>query len=154
MIDIFTATSDDDYSMAAVLFNEYANWLNIDLTFQKFEDELLQLKSMYGLPLGCIILAKYEGVLAACVAVRQQEPEIAELKRMYVKPAYRKLFIAQKILNKAVDFAGEAGYKKIRLDTLNTMTPAMNLYIKNGFKQIDSYYNNPLETAVYFEKDI
>ena len=154
MIDIFFATSDNDYSMAATLFNEYASWLNIDLSFQKFDDELLILKSMYGLPLGCIILAKVDGELAACVAVRQQESDIAELKRMYVKPAYRKLLVAQSLLNTATNFAVEAGYKKIRLDTLNTMTPAMNLYLKNGFKEIESYYNNPLATAVYFEKNI
>jgi ribosomal protein S18 acetylase RimI-like enzyme len=153
-IDLIIASTDEHYSNAAELFKEYAHWLNIDLTFQHFEEELSQLKSMYGLPLGAVILAKIDNDIVACVAIRNLENQIAELKRMFVKPAFRHQSIAQNLLHKATEFAIGTGYKSIRLDTLNTMTPAMNLYTKNGFKQIEAYYHNPLETAVYFEKTI
>ena len=154
MPEYITVKNDDDYKIAALLFNEYANWLKIDLSFQKFDDELLSLKSMYGPSKGTIILCKSENEFIACVAVRPIDENIAELKRMYVRPSFQGIGIGEKLLELSLSFAKEAGYKKARLDTLNTMTPAMNLYIKNGFYKIPAYYYNPEPTAVYFEKEL
>lgn len=154
MPEYITVKSDDEYKLAATLFNEYANWLNIDLSFQKFEDELRALKSMYGPSKGTIILCKSENEYIACVAVRPIDGKIAELKRMYVKPAFQRRGIGEKLLELSLSFAKNAGYEKARLDTLNTMTPAMNLYRKNGFYEIPAYYYNPEPTAVYFEIEV
>ena len=126
--------------------------LNIDLSFQNFEEELITLKSMYGGKKGTIIHAYDNLTPIACVAVRPINDEIGELKRMYVKPEFQKNGIGQELLNQSLSFAKQAGYKKIRLDTLEHMTPAMNLYIKNGFYKIEAYYFNPISNAVYFEK--
>jgi len=154
MSEYITVSTDNDYSIAAALFNEYAEWLGIDLGFQNFEKELLSLKSMYGPDRGTIILCQMENTFVACVAVRPIDHQIAELKRMYVKPAFQKKGIGSVLLEKALAFATQAGYEMIRLDTLNTMTPAMNLYKKNGFIEIPAYYFNPESTAVYFEKKL
>lgn len=145
------ALSQDDFNYAAQLFREYANWLNVDLDFQHFDDELSSLSTMYGPPYGRLFLYHLHHQHVACVAVRKIDEGVAELKRMYVLEPFRNKGIAKSLLQSAVEFAKAAGYECIRLDTLSTMTPAMNLYTKYGFKKIDAYYDNPIETAVYFE---
>jgi len=154
MVNYIIAQTKEEYAMAAVLFKEYADWLDIDLGFQHFNEELLQLIEMYGAPHGGIILCKKENKFIACVAVRKFEKDIAELKRMFVQPAYQGLGIGKKLLENAIDLAIKCGYKFIRLDTLNYMTAAINLYKKYGFYEIAAYYHNPVSTAVYFEKKL
>lgn len=151
MVEYILAKTDKDYSAAAKLFKEYAFGLGIDLGFQHFEEELENLKKMYNCADGGIILCKQENKFIGCVAVRRISDVTAELKRMYVQPAYRQSGIGKKLLEKAIELAKICRYEKIRLDTLNHMTPAINLYKKYGFYTITPYYNNPVETAVYFE---
>ena len=154
MLDYIIVSNVDEYRVAADLFQEYANWLGIDLGFQKFEDELLSLQTMYGPNHGTIILCKSDNEYIACVAVRPIDDKTAELKRMYVKPDFHRKGIGEELLRLSLAFAKKAGYEKARLDTLNTMLPAMNLYKKNGFLEIPAYYFNPEPTAVYFEKSL
>ncbi len=152
MTKIIIANSENEYAEAAILFKEYAAWLNIDLGFQKFDEELLQLQEMYSFPNGAVLLSKNENVFTGCVAVRKKEDGIAELKRMFIKPEYQKNGIGALLLEQALNVAKELGYKKIRLDTLDTMTPAINLYKKYGFYKIEPYYFNPEKNAVFFER--
>lgn len=152
MIDYILATTKEEYNAAAVLFREYAAWLNIDLCFQNFEAELLQLDSMYASPVGGIILCREENEYIGCVGIRKIDDETAEMKRMWVKTGHHGKGIGSELLNRALQLAKDCGYKKIRLDTLNTMAPAISLYRKNGFAEIAPYYHNPDERALYFEK--
>jgi GNAT superfamily N-acetyltransferase len=151
MHDYIIAGTDEDYRNAAKLFKEYAAWLNIDLAFQHFEEELQELKTMYAAPDGGIVLCKNSNDYIACVAVRKISNDTAELKRMFVKQAYQGHGIGKILLEKAIELARSANYTCIRLDTLNHMLPAINLYKKYGFYEIPAYYNNPNTTAVYFE---
>jgi putative acetyltransferase len=152
MAEIIIANTNMEYEIAALLFKEYAAWLNIDLGFQKFDEELLHLKEMYSFPNGAILLCKSENIFTGCVAVRKKEEGIAELKRMFIKAEYRKKGIGALLLQKALEITKELHYKKIRLDTLDTMTPAINLYKKYGFYEIEPYYFNPEKNALFFEK--
>ena len=154
MVEIIKAHTDKDLEAAAFLFKEYAAWLNIDLCFQNFDEELLRLKEMYAEPDGAILLSKEEDIYTGCVAVRKKGHKIAELKRMYVRPAYQKKGLGEKLLKEALSMAKELGYEKIRLDTLAHMTPAINLYEKYGFTLIDPYYFNPESNALFFEKKL
>jgi putative acetyltransferase len=142
----------EEYAAAAMLFKQYAQWLNIDLSFQHFDEELEQLRNMYASPDGGIILCTTPSEYVGCIAIRKIDADIAELKRMYVMPAFQKLGIGNSLLQEALLLAKKYGYKKIRLDTLSNMMPAINLYKQNGFYEIPAYYYNPEETAVYFEK--
>ncbi len=151
MHDYIIAGTDKEYANAAELFKEYAAWLNIDLSFQHFDEELLEIKTMYAPPEGGIILCKKNNDFIACVAIRKINNETAELKRMFVKPAYQGQGIGKILLNKAIELAKAAGYSCIKLDTLDYMTPAINLYKQYGFYEIPAYYHNPNTTAVYFE---
>jgi len=152
MFEYVVVSSNAEYEAASLLFKEYAQWLNIDLSFQSFEKELVELKKMYESPKGMILLCRANGLYYACVAVRPNQDEIAEIKRMYVKPEFQGRGVGQALLDYSIDFCKKAGYGKVRLDTLNTMKPAMSLYQKNGFIIIPAYYHNPLPEAVYFEK--
>jgi carbonic anhydrase len=154
MHEVIFVKTDEEYMAAAALFREYAIWLNIDLSFQKFEEELSQLKSIYATPYGGIILIKLNDKYVACVAVRKHKKDTAELKRMYVQTSVQRKGIGSLLLREALIIAKDCGYKKMLLDTLSIMEPAINLYKKNGFVEIPAYYHNPQETAVFFEKKI
>lgn len=154
MVELRYVQSKEEYAVASELFKEYAAWLNIDLGFQKFDEELAELSKMYGPPYGCIILAKDDAGFFGCIAVRKTNAETSEIKRMYVKPQARHKGTGTLLLNAALGFAKQAGYSKIQLDTLNNMLPAITLYKKSGFYEIPAYYFNPEPTAVYFEKKL
>ena len=154
MPEFIQVNTIEEYKEAASLFKQYATWLNIDLSFQHFDEELSQLSKMYVAPGGGIILYKTDSEYAGCIAIRKLDKEIAELKRMYVKPSFRKTGIGNALLHAALLLAGNFDYKKVRLDTLSNMTPAINLYKRNGFYEIPPYYFNPESTAVFFEKII
>ena len=154
MFKIITVHTEAEYAEASSLFKEYAEWLNIDLSFQNFKEELLQLKEMYSAPTGGIFLLQQHSEFIGCVAIRKKGDSIAELKRMYIKPTTRKSGGGTLLLEKALADATLLGYKLIRLDTLANMTPAINLYKKHGFYEIAPYYFNPEENAVFFEKEL
>lgn len=152
MISYILAETNSDYAAAASLFKEYVAWLNIDLTFQHFDEELLELEEMYALPRGGIILCKDENKFVACVGIRRLDQKTAEMKRMYVQPAFQRKGIADELVKRSLQLAKRCNYKLVKLDTLNTMMPAMNLYKKYGFTETKAYYHNPNDTVVYFEK--
>lgn len=154
MLNYLRASSDEHYQAASNLFALYASGLHINLDFQHFENELLQLKIMYSLPEGGIILCKNQDTFIGCVGIRKITDEVAELKRMFVLPGYQGKGIGNDLLQEAILLAKDCSYQSVKLDTLNTMQPAMNLYKKNGFIEIDAYYHNPIDTAVYFEKKL
>jgi len=154
MIEYLHATSDEHYAAVATLFREYSEWLGIDLGFQKFEKELENLQQMYGLPVGGIILVKENEAFIACAGIRKIEVATAELKRMYIRSSHRGLGIGRQLLAEAIELAKQCGYERIRLDTLSSMQPAMQLYKSAGFKEIPAYYHNPHATAVFFEKEL
>jgi putative acetyltransferase len=151
---IVIAHTENEFAAASQLFKEYANWLNIDLCFQNFEAELLELQTMYAAPKGILLLVKTDNNFVGCVAIRQKENDIAELKRMYIQPQHRGIGLAKQLLEQALQFAKNAHYTFVRLDTLASMAPAINLYKQYGFYEIDAYYHNPESNAVYFEKKL
>ena len=146
--------SVDQINDAIELFQEYANTLNISLSFQNFDEELKIINSMYGSPTGCLLLVYDNELPVACAAYRKIGEDICELKRMYIKPNYRRKGIGQEIMNILCTRSKLNGYRIMRLDTLDTMTPAIKLYSNNGFYKIEAYYHNPNEGVVYMEKSL
>jgi ribosomal protein S18 acetylase RimI-like enzyme len=144
----------DQFNDAINLFQEYANSLNISLAFQNFDEELNIINSMYGSPTGCLLLVYDNELPIACAAYRKIGEDVCELKRMYIKPDYRRNGVGQEIMNILCTRAKLNGYKLMRLDTLDTMIPAIKLYSNNGFYTIDAYYHNPNEGVVYMEKSL
>ncbi|MCC6286672.1 MAG: GNAT family N-acetyltransferase [Chitinophagaceae bacterium] len=146
------AAADNEFSDAKNLFLQYAQSLDIDLSFQGFENELTIIATQYNKPTGAVLLAYKDDVAIGCAGIRQFDKDVAELKRMFVQPQYRQFKIGKHLMEMAIDAAKVLGYKSIRLDTLPHMTNALNLYRSFGFYEIQAYRFNPREDAVYMEK--
>lgn len=155
---IDVATSAQDMAIAAQLFREYADSLGLDLAFQNFDDELAQLPGDYASPRGALLLAYVDGALAGCCALRPLDnadiPNAAEMKRLYVRRAFRGFGLGRQLAETILDAARQAGYASVLLDTLDDMEAARNLYADLGFQSIEPYYHNPIPGAHYLKADI
>lgn len=139
---------------ARTLFEEYAASLGIDLCFQGFDEELAGLPGNYAPPAGRLLLAMQSDTAAGCVALRRLEREVCEMKRLYVRPAFQGLGVGRMLVERVILEAGNAGYRRMRLDTLPTMTSARALYRKIGFREIAPYTSNPVDGVAYLELDL
>jgi putative acetyltransferase len=151
MMNIHAAELPDEISIVKGLFQEYADSLNFDLDFQEFRAELETLPGKYSAPSGSILVAKEDGEIVGCVAVRPLGEEICEMKRLYVKPVHRRKNIGRKLALAIIEEAKRLGYRAMRLDTVEAMTEASALYRALGFREIDAYCYNPVPGAMYFE---
>ena len=155
MDPVIEALKPDDILIARSLFKEYADSIGVDLWFQGFAEELEGLPGKYSPPKGGLFVAFVDGNPAGCVAIRPLESgSIAELKRLYVRPAARGRQLGLTLTRKAIARAREAEYRVIRLDTLPSMTDAQRLYRSLGFREIPPYTFNPVPGAVYMELDL
>lgn len=157
---LIQAQSAEDVRFARELFEEYAAWLGLNLCFQNFEKELAELPGEYVPPSGRLFLAIENDQIAGCVAVRKigagnTAPNICEMKRLYVRPAFRGLGLGRTLTETVIDAAREVGYHRMRLDTLpGKMDQAIAMYRSLGFKNIEPYYNNPVEGAAFMELEL
>ena len=137
------------------LFKEYVDELDEDLQFQQLDDEMEDPLKKYGPPGGSLILAYKDNEVAGCVALQPLEEEgVCEMKRLYVKPEFREHGIGDQLIIAILKDAVDLGYSKMVLDTLERLKPAIRLYEKHGFINTSAYYENPLPTVVYMQKDL
>jgi ribosomal protein S18 acetylase RimI-like enzyme len=137
------------------LFREYARSLNFSLCFQSFEEELRDLPGEYGLPHGRLLLSRFEGKPAGCIAMKRLEPRICEMKRLYVRPEFRGRQLGRELTAHLIEEASRMGYAVMRLDTIpGAMEHAITLYRSLGFKETPPYYSNPIPGAIYMELDL
>ncbi|MBC7586780.1 MAG: GNAT family N-acetyltransferase [Chitinophagaceae bacterium] len=139
---------------ARMLFREYEKELDADLCFQSFEEELKNPLYKYGLPNGSLILAYWNNQLAGCIALQPLENGNCEMKRLFVRPSFRKHKIGEALVDEILQKATAIGYTKMKLDTLERLQAAIHLYKKNGFQVTTAYYENPLQQVVYMEKSL
>jgi GNAT superfamily N-acetyltransferase len=148
-IDQATTTADVD--AIRMLFREYAHELQVSLCFQEFAAELTGLPGQYAAPRGRLLLACAKGDSVGCVALRPISDTIGELKRLYVKPAFRSQGIGKRLAERIVAEARSIGFERIRLDTLAPMTAARRLYETLGFIPCPAYYETPLQDTIFME---
>lgn len=144
---MITIAPADDLTIVRELITEYANSLAVDLSFQDLDHELSTLDTFYEL----ILLARNDDRVAGCVALRRIDDETCEMKRLYVRPAFRGINLGRQLATHIIDAAHERGYKRMRLDTLPTMTVAIPLYRALGFVEIEPYRFNPVAGTRFLE---
>ena len=153
-VEISQAHTDDDYRIARTLFLEYAESLGFSLAYQGFDRELQELATRYAPPTGALLLARVGDETAGVVALRRMTPEIGEMKRLYVRPAFRgrRPSIGRTLADAIVESARTLGYRRVRLDTVaSRMASAMRLYDAMGFVRIAPYYDSPIADTVFLE---
>ena len=144
--------SAEEVKQARRLFEEYAAWLGFSLCFQNFDKELAELPGDYAPPNGCLFLAMENDQVAGCVGLRKIGEGTGEMKRLYVRPAFRGKGLGRTLTDRIIDAARDMGYLRLRLDTLpGKMDQAIAIYRSLGFKDIERYYNNPYEAAAFME---
>ncbi len=153
-LTIVEAVSKADYAIGRAMFEEYAHAIDVDLCFQDFAAELDRLSVMYAPPAGALLLARAPSEVAGCVGLRKLRDDICEMKRLYVRPAFRGRHLGRRMAEDIAGRARELGYRTLVLDTLGTMEAAQKLYDSMGFKPATSYYVNPLPNVKYFSLDL
>ena len=151
MLEITSCTTQTDFSLALQLTRDYLRWLDMDLSFQDIDEELANFAGMYGAPNGLYLLAREAGKLAGGVGMRKLTPQICEMKRLFVYDGYQGRGVGTRLCSALIREAKRRGYRKMRLDTLGRMQPAIRLYENLGFKEIGPYRYNPDPTAKYLE---
>ena len=143
---------------AREVLREYAASLGIDLCFQNFEAELAALPGEYAAPQGQLLLAYVDGALAGCGGLRAlpdvDHANACEMKRLYVRPAFRRFGLGRVLAEALLDEARRAGYSVMLLDTLDEMESARELYATLGFEEVAPYYFNPIPGAHYLKADL
>jgi ribosomal protein S18 acetylase RimI-like enzyme len=154
MIRIQTARFPEQLEAVRAIFREYAEDLGIDLCFQDFDAELAGLPGKFAAPGGRVLLAYHDDDMIGCVAMRPLDETTCEMKRLYVRPSGRGLQAGRLLATRICAVAKEAGYRRIRLDTLPSMHAALGLYASLGFEPIPAYVFNPIAGAIYLECDL
>lgn len=149
---ITQAASAQQIAQVRELFLEYARSLGFSLCFQSFDQELARLPGDYSPPNGRLLIAEYEGEVAGCVALHKLEPGVCEMKRLYLRPAFRGKGLGRRLAETILNEARCIGYRRLRLDTVGpVMKDAVGLYRALGFQQIAPYRPNPMEGTLYME---
>ena len=155
IVGLLPAQTPADVVQAQSILREYAQSLAVDLSFQNFEQELEELPGEYSAPRGSLILAHVDGLVAGCCALRPLDncdhANAAEMKRLYVRPAYRGLGIGRQLTEAILDAAHRLGYGCVLLDTLDDMEAARALYEDLGFEEVPPFYHNPHAGAHYLK---
>ena len=159
MITVQAPATERELDAARALFREYAaspEWEASFATYlaqQGFERELAGLGRVYAPPAGRLLLARADGEAAGCVAFKAlAPPSTCEMKRLYVRPAFRGRSVGRRLVEALLADAAAAGYERMRLDTLPSMGAAQRLYRSLGFEPIAAYCANPVDGAVFLER--
>jgi ribosomal protein S18 acetylase RimI-like enzyme len=151
IIEFKLITGQDMIEDIKKLFLEYSQSLEMELTFQNFEEEFNALPGKYGPPNGVLILVLVDGKAAGCIALRKISGDICEMKRLYLRDNYRGLGIGKKLIAMLIEEAKKLKYNYIRLDTIPSLKAAQRLYAAFGFYEIEPYTHNPIEGAKFLE---
>jgi GNAT superfamily N-acetyltransferase len=154
MLESVKVTGGENLLHVRKLFLAYAEWIEVDLSFQNFNEEFENLPGDYTPPEGSLLLALYDGRPAGCVALRRLEDYICEMKRLFVSLDLHGLGIGKRLAIEIIAEAKRLGYTRMRLDTMAKMKSAQKLYYSLGFKEIEPYRYNPVEATVFMELEL
>jgi putative acetyltransferase len=154
MIKITEPDYKNDMEIVRELFVEYKQFIGIDLCFQDFQNELAELPGKYAPPEGCILIAYLNNQPVGCVALKNIGEKTCEMKRLFVKQQFQGRKIGRMLAESIIEKAKNKGYKMMKLDTVESLKPALCLYKSLGFRETKPYVHNPLDQPLFFELDL
>ncbi|HEY6903795.1 MAG TPA: GNAT family N-acetyltransferase [Candidatus Acidoferrales bacterium] len=154
MIRIESAETLEFVATIRRLFVEYSESLEVDLCFQGFAEELAKLPGDYARPAGRLTLAFQGNEVAGCGGLRPLGSDVCEMKRLYVRPAFRGKGAGGAMIDALIRSAREIGYQRMLLDTLPSMANAIAIDRSLGFREIAPYRANPVPGALFFGLDL
>lgn len=153
-ITLRQADTPELVSITRTLFREYAEAIDTDLAYQGFSAELASLPAPYAPPDGTLLIAHVDSELAGCVGLRPLGDGVGEMKRLYVRPAYRNVGLGKHLIDAVIQAARQAGHRELRLDTLSSMTSAQALYRRLGFVEIAPYNDKYLPGTRFYSLQV
>lgn len=148
------AVSPDEIEQVRALFLEYARSLGFSLCFEGFDREMAGLPGSYSPP-GGRLLAAWDGSTAiGCVGVKPAGDGSCEMKRLYVRLEARRRRIGRALAEAAIAGARAAGYRRMRLETLDSMAAARKLYASLGFAPMPADRGLPAPEIIRYELDL
>ena len=160
-MDINIIPAYDHLQEVRALFSEYTDMLIAgDSSFQEYldiqhyDDEIEHPEAKYGMPYGRLYLAYCDGKAAGCIGLRKIDEEHCEMKRLYVRPEFRRMGIGNLLVEKVIGDAKETGYFHMLLDTLPFLKDAIRMYKNYGFYEIQSYNDSPMNSSIYMRLDL
>lgn len=153
-MDVFIYEAYDKLEEIKKLFTDYAKWINLDLSYQNYDEEFKNLPGKYAKPEGRLYIAYLNDKVVGCIALRKFDDQKCEMKRLYVDPAGRGHQIGRKLVEKVINEAKAIGYRQMLLDTLPFMEGAIHIYESVGFKKIEAYYSTPLTETIFLSIDL
>ena len=153
-IVLLQADTPELITIVRALFQEYASAIGTDLEYQGFAAELAALPAPYTPPRGALFVAYVDGELAGCAALRPSGDGIGEMKRLYVRPAFRSVGLGNHLVRAVIQSARQARFGELRLDTLPSMSSAQALYRKLGFVEIPPYNDKYLPGTRFYALDL
>ncbi len=153
IVDVL-GSAPSEVELARTLFREYEKSLGISLCFQGFEKELAGLPGDYAFPRGRLLIVRDGDAVAGCGALRPLAANLCEMKRLYVREAFRGRGVGRFLAESLIEQARSIGYRAMRLDTMPSMTAAIPLYRSLGFRDIEPYTTNPVPGALFLEMEL
>lgn len=153
-IEICPVDSTNDIEIVREIFREYEAAIGVSLCFQSFEKELAELPGAYAPPKGRLYLLRIDGEVEGCIALRPCGEQDCEMKRLYVRPARRKGGVGRLLAERVIADARSIGYRRMLLDTLDSMQSAQRLYESLGFVDAEPYTHNPHSGVRYMQLDL
>jgi putative acetyltransferase len=150
-VRIREASLPADTVQLVALIREYVQWLDMDLSYRGFEEEMQSFDQHFTLPSGLFFVAEGERELAGCAGLLRHSDQVAEVKRLYVRPAWRGLALGEKLVVPVIDKARSLGFEKLVLDSVPQTAFAQRLYERLGFTDTTAYYANPVAGTRFLE---
>ncbi|MGL5313321.1 MAG: GNAT family N-acetyltransferase [Peptostreptococcaceae bacterium] len=154
MIELLHVTEENLLDEVKELFLEYADLINIDLSFYDFQKEFNELPRKYLESEGILIIALVDNKTAGCIGLRPISDNICEIKKLFVRDEFRGLGVGKELINRIIEEGNRLGYEIMRLDTLPNMEYAQELYKQFGFYTIEPYTYNPIRGTKFMELNL
>jgi putative acetyltransferase len=131
--------SGDDAAVAVIIREVMASFGAIGPEYSSSDPEVDAMSAAYaGTRSACFVLDDGGRVLGCggIATLAGAEPDVCELRKMYLLPAARGRGLGKRMLQRCLDVARRRGYKRCYLETLTGMDAAQRLYVRAGFRKL------------------